>query len=623
MSALRIVWWHLVLGILWLDNRASSKPSGADYPGTYRMATLRGPLLVALAWATPGVAALAFGGGHDRKGPWVGASGPQVDRHILIRVDNGRALIEGDAAEGWTGTGIGEIDELGRLFAVNAVHRLHPEPPRGRRDPANFQALGLDRMYYVQFRQPLPDTAMVVAAYASRDAIEAAWSDRIVRNCSVPNDTLYYSQWNFFFENLDCEPAWDRITKSDVLISVIDSGTDLKHLDIDANLWTNSGEIAGNKLDDDGNGYVDDIHGWDFWNADGDPTDDYGHGTHVAGIVGAEGNNGRDVAGVCWTATIQSIKVLDSQGAGTWSSIAQGMVYAADNGAVIANMSLGDHSYDAGVESAALYAAGLDIVQVAAAGNSASSSPFYPAAYDGVIAVMASDYAEKRARWSNYGSWCDLCAPGDGITSLWKGGKTSVLTGTSQSSPHVAAIAALLRSANPQLDRVDVELAIKYGAKDLGTLGRDSTYEWGLADLHRSLDMATSLTLSTQTTTEGGSVDLFVFAQQSANDVYLILPSTSGREPGYNLGVPFPGEVRIVPINYDLVTDLSLALPGIGVWNGFVGNLDIYGKATANFVVPSGRIFRDKLNYFSGIILPSNDLSLVKSVLNSVVLDVQ
>ena len=587
------------------------------------MARLRGLAVVAMAWALPCAAALAAGGGHDRKGPWVGAYGPTVDRHILIKVDDGRTLIEGDAASGWTGTGIGELDELGRRFSVDAVFRLHPEPPNGHRDPSMFSALGLDRIYYVQFRQPLSDTSKAISAYAGRASIESAWSDCIVRSCGVPNDPLYNSQWSFFLENLDCEPAWDRLTQSDVLISVLDSGTDLKHLDIDGNLWKNGGEIAGNNIDDDGNGYVDDVHGWDFWNADGDPSDDYGHGTHVAGIAAAEGNNGRDVAGVCWSATVQSLKVLDAQGAGTWSSIAQGMVYAADNGAVITNMSLGDHSYDAGVESAALYAADLDIVQVAAAGNNASNAVFYPAAYDGVIAVMASDYGEKRARWSNYGSWCDLCAPGDGITSLWKGGKTAVLTGTSQSSPHVAAIAALLRSANPQLDRIDVELAIKYGAKDLGTAGRDSTYEWGLADLHRSLDIAVSLSLSTQTTAEGGSVDLFVERADSANDVYLLLPSTSGREPGYYLGTSFPGDERYVPINYDLVTDLSLALPDIGVWNYFIGSLDIYGKATANFTVPNGRIFRGKPSYFSGIVLPGNDLSLVKAVMNSVVLDVQ
>jgi len=582
-----------------------------------------GPAVIALSVGISATTAFAAGGGQDRKGPWVGDYGPRVDRHILIKVENGHEVVEGAVSDGWSGTGIGEIDDLGRTYSVAAVYRLHPEPPRGHRDPANFSALGLDRIYYVQFRQPMTDSTMVVAAYAGRNSIEAAWADRVVRNCSVPNDPLYSSQWSFLIDNLDCDPAWDRRTQSDVLISVIDSGTDLKHLDIDANLWKNSGEIAGNKLDDDGNGYVDDVHGWDFWNADGDPNDDYGHGTHVAGIVAAEGNNGRDVAGVCWSATIQSLKVLDSQGAGTWSSISQGIVYAADNGAVITNLSLGDHSYDAGVESAVLYSADLDIVQVAAAGNNASNSPFYPAAYDGVIGVMASDYAEKRARWSNYGSWCDLCAPGDGITSLWKSGKTSVLTGTSQSSPHVAGIAALIRSQNSQLDRLDVELAVKYGAKDLGTLGRDSSYEWGLADLHRSLDMAASLSLSTQATVEGGSVNLYIDRPDSGCDVYLILPSTSGREPGYYLGTTFPGDERYVPMNYDLVTDISLALPSVGIWNSFIGSLDIYGKATANFVVPNGRLFRDNQNVFSGLVFPGSDLSTVKWVLNSVVLDVQ
>jgi subtilisin family serine protease len=236
---------------------------------------------------------------------------------------------------------------------------------------------------------------------------------------------------------------------------------------------------------------------------------------------------------------------------------------------------------------------------------------------------MASDFGEKRARWSNFGSWCDLCAPGDGITSLWRAGGTSILTGTSQSAPHVTAIAALARTLNPQLDRIDTELVIEYAAKDVGTPGRDSTYEWGIADLHRALDMAGSLTLSATTTTVGGSVDLYVHRPDSPFDFFVLVPSISERAPGIPLGAVFPGDPRYVPVNQDIVTDLSFLIPNLGVWVGFAGKLDIGGRATATFNVPGGKLFAHKTCYFSGILLPVNNPNSVKWVLNSVALDVQ
>jgi len=583
------------------------------------------PTLLAFAAMAPGAFAAGGPGGTSAPGPWVGPNGrPAIDRHLLLRVEEGITLQQGAGALGApASTGIPEVDELNLRFGAIAVWRVHQEPPGGHRDPALFHALGLDRIYYVEFAQGRADLDRVAPEYEKTRAIQLCWPDQIVRNCGKPNDPLYPNQWNYTWEDLDCEPGWDIATGSQVLVSVIDSGADMAHADLDANIWANPGEVAGNGKDDDGNGYVDDLHGWDFWNADGNPTDDFGHGTHVSGIVAAEGNNGRDIAGVCWTAKVQVVKVLDSTGAGTWTSMSQGMVYAADNGSLVSNYSFGGNGYDAGVDSATQYAAGLDIVQVAAAGNNASSTIFYPAGYADVIAVMASDFGEKRARWSNYGSWCDLCAPGDGITSLWLAGGTSILTGTSQSAPHVAAIAALVRTLNPQLDRIDTELVIEYAAKDVGTAGRDSTYEWGIADLHRSLDMAGSLKLSTTTTTTGGSVDLYVHRPDSAGDLWILVPSISERTPGIWLGSPFPGDERYVPVNYDAVSDLSLLLPNLGIWVGFTGNLDIWGDGTATFNVPGGKLFEHKTSYFSGIILPAGSLSSVKWVLNSVTLEVQ
>jgi hypothetical protein len=582
------------------------------------MQSLRASFVLATCFA----AASSSASGGDL--PWVDpVGGARVDRHVLVKVEPGVALVEGDRSSGWSSTGIDEIDALDLAFDVVAVHRVHADPPGGHRDPARFRFLGLDRIYWFAFNGPQADVPSIAAQYEALPTVERSWADGMVRSCRTPNDPQWSSQWNLTPEDLNCEPAWDSLTSSSALVAIVDSGGDLAHPDLDGNLWVNPGEVAGNGKDDDGNGYVDDVNGWDFWNGDSDPSDDAGHGSHVSGILGAEGDNGRDVAGICWSASVLEVKVLDSTGAGTWTTISQGITYAADTGALVANYSLGGTGGDPGVESAVDYAASLDVVQVAAAGNNGNSTEFFPAAYDGVIAVMASDIQEKRAAWSNYGDWCDLCAPGDGITSLWKNGGTNALTGTSQSSPHVAGIAAMVRTANPQLDRVDVELVIEHSAKDLGTAGRDNVYQWGLADLHQALAKSVSLSLSTTSAGVGSSVDLHVARPDSGGDVYLLLPSISGRLPGVDLSAYFANCYRVLPLNDDLVTDLSLKLPNVGVFVNFLGYLDAAGYATATFVVPRGRLFLQQTVVFSGLLFDASDFSAPTHVLNSVQLEVQ
>jgi len=580
--------------------------------------------LVSVLAAAPNVLALAGTGSRQGPGPWVGPGGTTVvDRHILVKTERGVALTEGQTTSGWNSTGVAEIDALNASYGVVAVYRVHVDPPKGHRNPALFESLGLDRIYYFEFAAPRPDLLPVSGSYQALGTIEKSWQDGIVSAQNTPNDPLFGSQWNYAPEDVNCELGWDRETRSDVLVAVVDSGAEYSHLDLDDNLWKNPGEIPNNHYDDDGNGYVDDVMGWDFWNGDDDPDDDFGHGTHVAGIIGAEGDNGLDIAGICWTATIQVVKVLHADGTGSWLTFSQGITYAADNGAVVSNYSFGGNGGDPGTDSAVQYAAGLDIVQVAAAGNNMNSTPFYPAAYDNVIAVMASDYYEKRAVWSNYGPWCDLCAPGDGITSLWTLNRTTALSGTSQSAPHVSAIAALVRTLNPQLDRIDTELVIEHSAKDLGTPGRDSTYEWGLADLEHALAKAVTLSLSATSAGRAVPVDVFLNRADAANDVYLLLPGISDRLPGLDLSTIIPGDYRTMPLNMDIISSASLNLPFIGVFNDFVGYLDSSGKATATFVNPGGRIFQGTTMTFSGLIFPVTDLSRVSHVLSSIQLELQ
>lgn len=252
-------------------------------------------------------------------------------------------------------------------------------------------------------------------------------------------------------------------TGEGIIVAVIDTGVDYNHSDLDANIWVNAGEITANGIDDDGNGYVDDRQGWDFVEGDGDPMDLDGHGTHVAGTIAAE-NNDFGVTGVAYDAAIMAVRVLDENGSGFYSDIAAGIRYATDNGANVINLSLGG-GYSAEVEAAVAYAAGLGSVVVMAAGNGYADEPGYPAytATDFGIAVGAIDITKTLADFSNDAGPIPLdyvVAPGVDVLSTTPGNTYQAFNGTSMATPHVAGVAALVLSANPNLSAAEVETTL-------------------------------------------------------------------------------------------------------------------------------------------------------------------
>jgi len=271
--------------------------------------------------------------------------------------------------------------------------------------------------------------------------------------------------------------------------------------------WTNADEVPGDGLDNDGNGLVDDVAGWDFVNFDAHPNDDRGHGTHVAGTVAQSTNNNLGVAGVGFGVTVMPVKVLDAAGTGTDQWVANGIYYAVNNGADIINLSLGSPDPSAVLEAAVAYAYSNGVVVFAAAGNEDVSSCDYPAAYDDyVIAVGATQYDESKAPYSNYGSSLDIVAPG-GNTGLDQNGdgyadgvlqntfsNTTVdfaywfYQGTSMATPHASGVAALLLSVNSTLTPSDIRNILESTAEDLGTAGRDDVYGWGLIDAQAALN---------------------------------------------------------------------------------------------------------------------------------------
>ena len=287
----------------------------------------------------------------------------------------------------------------------------------------------------------------------------------VAENTMSPNDELYAPyQWNL--EKIRTEIGWSYTKGSKaIIVAIIDTGVSLDHPDLKGRL----------------------VPGYNVINPTAPPWDDVGHGTHVAGIVAASTNNTVGIAGMTWATKVMPIKVLDDQGAGNTASVAEGIIWATDHGAQIINLSLGNYAGSAWLHEAIRYAFDHDVVLIAATGNDNSTQLGYPAAYDEVFAVSAIDEGGQRASFANYGGYVDVVAPGEHITSTYPGGQYATLSGTSMASPHVAALAALIRSRAPHLSNRHVYDRMRHTAQDLGEKGKDQIFGYGLIDVARAL----------------------------------------------------------------------------------------------------------------------------------------
>ena len=304
----------------------------------------------------------------------------------------------------------------------------------------------------------------------------------------MPDDSYFNLQWGLNNTgasggiedaDMDAVEAWDIETgNSGTIIAVIDTGVDYLHEDLTGNIWHNAGEIPDNNIDDDNNGFIDDTIGWDFVDAssgdsgedfkdpDNDPMDRQGHGTHVAGIAAAVGNNGTGIAGIAFNCRIMSVRAgyMDLSGNGVLESAdaAQAIIYAAENGAKVINLSWGDYAESNLIKSAISIAAEKGALICAAAGNDNSSNRLFPAATDNpaIIAVGATDSTDNRAGFSNYGDWVHVSAPGKDIYSLKPGNSYVSMSGTSMAAPHVAGLAGLIFSCFEGITPLEVKARI-------------------------------------------------------------------------------------------------------------------------------------------------------------------
>jgi subtilisin family serine protease len=341
---------------------------------------------------------------------------------------------------------------------------------RLQRVPTNDTIPDLERIYKIKLDCPTEQSLQdALEAYRNNPDVEYAELNYKVSLASSPNDPLYGYQWSL--STINASDAWDIYTGSSrVVVAVLDTGVDYEHRDMAGNMWINDDENEGLEgVDDDNNGYIDDLYGYNFIYNNENPFDDHGHGTHCAGIIAAEGNNELDISGVCWNTKIMALKAFNYDAGGYTQDIVEAIFYAVANGADIISNSwtIDDVPNELqSIKEVFEYAYSQGVISVAAAGNQNTDSPRYPGFYQNVIAVAAIN--SQDTRWvdnstglgSNYGEWVDIAAPGVNVLSLRASNTsegvifnqyTTSLTGTSMACPHVAGACALLLSANPTM----------------------------------------------------------------------------------------------------------------------------------------------------------------------------
>ncbi|MBI5309848.1 MAG: S8 family serine peptidase [Actinobacteria bacterium] len=345
--------------------------------------------------------------------------------------------------------------------------------------------------------QRLPDGSAVVSVDAGASTTEVAQlleeqpgvtyaePNYIVRRQAWADDSFLTDGTLWGVIKVKAPTAWNVSRGSGITVAVLDSGVALDHPDLVSNFWQNGDEVVDG-VDNDGNGFTDDVYGADWVRSDGTPDDEEGHGTHVAGTVAAVADDGNPAVGVAPGAQVMSLKFLDSEGVGNVGDAIAAIDYAISEGASVINASWGGPEYSAALEDAIRRAGDAGVVFATAAGNDGSDNddmPSYPASMDlpNLISIAAANSENQLAGFSNYGpQTVDVAAPGVDVTST-VGGSYEAWSGTSMATPHVAAVAALLKSTEPGLPASQIVDAIKYGSRQVDTLaGR--VQSGGIAD---------------------------------------------------------------------------------------------------------------------------------------------
>jgi subtilisin family serine protease len=388
------------------------------------------------------------------------------------------------------------------------VSSLPPEARAALQRIRGTAARGFPRLGVLHVQFP-PDVTVpqAIETLAADSAVEYAEPNFVMHAVRVPQDPDFSLQWGLKNTgqtggtrdaDIDAPQAWTtQRAGAGAVVGLIDTGVDYSHPDLVPSMWTNPQEIAGNLVDDDANGWVDDVHGINTVAGTGNPMDDAGHGTHTAGIIGARGNNSIGVCGVTWKARIMALKFLGSNGSGTLTNAITCIEYALaikdrqKYPRMILSNSWGSYGNSNALFNAIKLARDAGVLFIAAAGNDAlnnDSTPFYPASYqlDNIISVGASDKFDHAASFSNFGLLSvHLYAPGVTILSTFPGNQYAYMDGTSMACPHVSGACALIWSANKGLDWVAIKARVLNWVDQKPDLNQCVT--GGRLNLYRSL----------------------------------------------------------------------------------------------------------------------------------------
>ncbi|MBN1301922.1 MAG: S8 family serine peptidase [Melioribacteraceae bacterium] len=349
----------------------------------------------------------------------------------------------------------------------------------------NEDKTGLKNLFELKYSAPM-DPEYVASRLCGQPEIEWAEPYYIYETAHIPNDT-YYNSFQQSLSVVQAEQAWD-ITKgsSDVIIAIVDTGVDWDHPDLADNIWINEAEANGTQgIDDDNNGYVDDIRGWDFGGLtgtpDNDPVEDSDdHGTHVAGIAGAVTNNGIGVASIGYNCMIMAVKTSEDDIRDNGNALIafgyDGILYAVDNGAKVINCSWGSYSYSKTLEEIIEYAAMNGAIVVGSAGNENNRDAIYPGNYKDALSVGYTDDSDVKNFASNYGEEVDIYAPGTSIYNTWQNDTYASLSGSSMAAPLVSGIAALVFTQFPNFTPHQVAQQIRVNADNIDAL--NPTYQY-------------------------------------------------------------------------------------------------------------------------------------------------
>jgi subtilisin family serine protease len=304
----------------------------------------------------------------------------------------------------------------------------------------------------------------------------------------APTDPLFAAQWAL--RSARVPAAWATATGGDVTVAVVDSGIDLSNPDLAGNLWTNARETPGNGVDDDSNGFIDDVHGADTVSHDGDPADGLGHGTAVASLIGARGDNGFGISGVAWRVRLMPVKVLHDRGWGTTLTLITGLQYALANGARVINLSLNGSEPSQALEEAIRQAEAQGALVVTSAGNDGADRdavPSYPASIGSpaVLTVASSTRSGALGSGSAYGASVDIAAPGEGIVASDLNAGFTTQSGTSFAAAYVSGAAALLAAARPGATATQLRSALVRSARRGGSV--DQWIHGGRLDVKAAL----------------------------------------------------------------------------------------------------------------------------------------